>query len=244
MRAPEDTAAEPGEGEAARGDDQGRADDAGFIPALRFDRLTPLFDSVAAVTVRDRTLKRRVLARAAITGGERVLDVGCGTGTLAAAAARATPAVRVTGLDADPRILAQARRRAADAGVDIEFDQGMSTALPYPDGSFDLVLSTLFFHHLADDAKRETATELVRVLRPGGRIVVGDLGRPQDPLMRVVVRVTVQLLDGVATTALNVRGELPEVLTRAGVRAVTVHDRMRAPAGSYEVITGSGPVER
>ncbi len=244
VRAPEDSAAEPGEGGAARRGNQGRADDGGFIPALRFHRLTPLFDSVAAATVRDRTLKRRVLTRAAITTGEQVLDVGCGTGTLAAAAARAAPGVRVTGLDADPAILVRARRRANHHGLEIEFDEGMSTALPYPDASFDLVVSTLFFHHLADDAKRETATELVRVLRPGGRIVVGDLGRPQDPLMRAVVRATVQLLDGVATTALNVRGELPEVLTRAGVRAVAVHDRMRAPAGSYEVITGTRTAER
>ena len=67
-------------------------------------------------------------------------------------------------------------------GLEIGFDEGMSTSLPYPDESFDVVLSTLFFHHLSDEAKRQTAAELVRVLRPGGRLVVGDLGRPQDPL--------------------------------------------------------------
>jgi ubiquinone/menaquinone biosynthesis C-methylase UbiE len=162
----------------------GDGDDAGFIPALRFHRLTPLFDLVAAVGVRDRTIKRRVLARAAIAGGEDVLDVGCGTGTLAVAAARAAPGVNVTGLDADASILARARKRAADEGLEIAFGEGMSTALPYPDASFDLVLSTLFFHHLPDEAKSRTATELARVLRPGGRLVVGDLGRPQDAFMR------------------------------------------------------------
>jgi ubiquinone/menaquinone biosynthesis C-methylase UbiE len=202
---------------------QARADDHGFIPALRFHQLTPLFDWVAAVTVRDGARKRRVLARAELAGEEQVLDV-CGTGTLA-------PGVRVTGLDADAKILARARERAAAAGFEIGFDEGRSTALPYEDASFDLILSTLFFHHLPDEAKRQTASELVRVLRPGGRLVVGDLGRPPDPLMRIVVRATVQLL--------NVRGELPDVLADAGVQDVTVHDRMRAPAGSYEVITGT-----
>ena len=113
----------------------------------------------------------------------------------------------------------------------------MSTALPYEDESFDLVLSTLFFHHLPDDAKRQTAAELVRVLRPGGRLVVGDLGRPHDPLMRLAVRVTVQLLDGLTTTALNVRGELPDILAGAGLQGVAVRDRVRTPTGSYEVIT-------
>jgi ubiquinone/menaquinone biosynthesis C-methylase UbiE len=213
--------------------------DTGFVPALRFDRLTPLFDTVVAVTVRDRTIKRRVIERAAIAAGERVLDVGCGTGTLAVLAARAAPGVSVTGLDADGTILARARAKAAAAKLAISLDEAMSTTLPYPDGSFDLVLSTLFFHHLADDAKRATAAELVRVLEPGGRFVIGDLGRPQDPLMRIAVRGTVQLLDGVATTALNVRGDLPRVLAEAGLGAVTVRDRIRTPTGSYEIMTGT-----
>ena len=221
----------------AEGQDQ--VDEAGFIPALRFNRLTPLFDYVAAVAVRDRAIKRRVVERAAIAYGEDVLDVGCGTGTLAIAAARAGQGVKVTGLDADASILTRARKKAAGAGLEIRFDEGRSTALPYADASFDLVLTTLFFHHLPNDAKRETAAEVMRVLRPGGRLVVGDLGRPQDPLMRIAVRVTVQLLDGVATTALNVRGELPEVLAGAGLQAVAVRDRMRTPTGTYETMTAT-----
>jgi ubiquinone/menaquinone biosynthesis C-methylase UbiE len=233
VSAPEQTAAEsPG------------SDDARFIPALRFHRLTPLFDYVAAATVRDRAIKRRVLACAAIATGEQVLDVGCGTGTLAVAAARAAPGVGVTGLDADPSILARARNRAADAGLEIAFDEGRSTALPYADASFDLALSTLFFHHLPDDAKRQTAAELARVLRPGGRLVVGDLGRPQDPLMRIAVRVTVQLLDGVATTALNVRGELGDVLAGAGFEPVTLLEPIRTPSGTYEIMTAVRPGAR
>lgn len=219
----------------------GRADERGFIPALRFHRLTPLFDAVAAVAVRDRALKRRVIDWASIAGAEDVLDVGCGTGTLAVAVARAAPGVRVTGLDADASILARARRRAADAALEISFDEGMSTELPYADGRFDLVLSTLFFHHLEDDAKRRTAAELMRVIRPGGRLVVGDVGPPQDPVMRIAVGVTVQLVDGVGPTRLNVRGELPEVLAGAGMKAVTVRDRMRTPTGSYEIITATRP---
>jgi ubiquinone/menaquinone biosynthesis C-methylase UbiE len=209
-----------------------------FIPALRFNRLTPLFDLVAALAVRDRAIKRRVIACAGIADGEDVLDVGCGTGTLAVAAARAAPGVTVTGLDADPSILARARKKAAAADLEIGFDHGRSTSLPYPDASFDLVLSTLFFHHLPDDAKHQTAAELVRVLRPGGRVVVGDLGRPQDPLMRIAVRATVQMLDGVTTTALNVAGGLPDVLAKAGL-AAAVRDRTRTPTGTYEIITAT-----
>src|SRR4051812_10732990 len=107
-------------------------DDRSYIPALRFHALTPLFDAVAALTVRDGAIKRRVLERAAIAEGERVLDVGCGTGTLAVTAARAAPGVTVSGLDADPAILARARAKAADAGLDVAFDEGLADALPYP----------------------------------------------------------------------------------------------------------------
>jgi 2-polyprenyl-3-methyl-5-hydroxy-6-metoxy-1,4-benzoquinol methylase len=232
------------ERDVVRSDAQVRADDAGFIPALRFNRLTPLFDVVAAFAVRDRAIKSRALAYAAIASGEQVLDLGCGTGTLAVAAARAAQGVRVTGLDADTSILARAHKKAAAARLDIAFDEGRSTALPYADESFDVVLSTLFFHHLSDDSKRQTAAEVVRVLRRGGRLVVGDLGRPQDPMMRIAVRATVQLLDGVATTALNVRGELPDVLAGAGLQAVTSRDRMRTPTGTYEIMTATRPAGR
>ena len=210
--------------------------DAGFIPALRFDALTPLFDIAVAATAREGTLKRGVLAHAAIQPGDDVLDVGCGTGTLVVAAARREPLAQFTGLDADPSVLARARQKAAATRFDIAFDEGRADALPYADGSFDVVLSTLFFHHLPDAVKHATAAELARVLRPGGRLVVGDLGRPQDPVMRVAVRATVQLLDGLATTALNVRGELPGVLGAAGFAPVTVVERLRTPIGTIDTI--------
>ena len=192
---------------------------------------------MVAVTARDAGQKRRVLERAAIRAGERVLDAGCGTGTLAVAAASAAPDVSVTGLDGDPAILARAREKAKAAGVQIEFDEAMANEMPYPDASFDVVFATELFHHLTDEVKAQTAAELARVLRPDGRLVVADLGRPSDPLMRVAVRATVQMLDGVETTALNVRGELPGVLAAAGFRDVEVRDRLRSMTGTWEIIT-------
>jgi SAM-dependent methyltransferase len=164
MGPPSNRSDRPGPHGAGRAAGRGEAEEPGFIPALRFNRLTPLFDVVAAVAVRDRAIKRRVLARAGAAPGEAILDVGCGTGTLAIAAAHATPQATITGIDADAAILARARAKAAAAGAEISFDEGRSTALPYADASFDLVLSTLFFHHLRDDEKRQTAAAVVRVL--------------------------------------------------------------------------------
>ena len=211
-----------------------------YKPAAGFHVLTPLFDPVVAVATRERTSKGRVLERAALAPGEHALDLGCGTGTLAIAALEREPRARLTGLDADPEVLAKARRKAAGAGVELTLDEGFSTDLPYGDGDFDVVLSTLFFHHLDDDAKRRTAAEIARVLRPGGRLVTADLGRPQDPLMRGAV-LAVQLLDGFKTTSANVAGKLSGMLADAGLVDVRVVDRVRTPIGTLEVVTGVRP---
>jgi ubiquinone/menaquinone biosynthesis C-methylase UbiE len=208
-----------------------------YVPALRFHSLTPLFDPVVALVARERRLKSIVLERAAISTGEEVLDLGCGTGTLAIRAATAVPTARVTGLDADPAILERARAKASRAGVDIRLDHGLAGEMPYEDGRFDVVLSTLLFHHLADPEKQRAARELKRVLAPGGRVVVGDVGRPHGPLMRIAVATTTQLVDGRTTTASNVRGELPGTLEEAGLREVTVADRLRTPSGTVEILT-------
>jgi ubiquinone/menaquinone biosynthesis C-methylase UbiE len=152
-----------------------------FVPALRFHWLTPLFDPLVAVATRERHVKGRVLDRAEVRDGERVLDLACGTGTLALRVLERAPGADVTGLDGDRAILERARAKAAGAGAEISFDEGLSTELAYEDRSFDVVLSTLFFHHLSDDAKRRSADEIQRVLRPDGRVVVANWGRPQDP---------------------------------------------------------------
>jgi ubiquinone/menaquinone biosynthesis C-methylase UbiE len=206
-----------------------------YIPALRFERLTALYDPVVALTTRERAFKRRVLELAALHDGEDVLDLACGTGTLAVKAKRATPGASLTGVDGDAAVLRRAREKARAAGVDVDFHKGLSTQLPYPDASFDCVLSTLFFHHLSDDAKRATAVEVRRVLRPGGRLVVADWGRPQDPLMRLAF-LPVRVLDGFDLTAANASGRLPGLLAEGGLHAA-VADRMRTPLGTVELLT-------
>jgi len=206
-----------------------------YIPALRFERLTALYDPLVALTTRERAFKARVLERAAIESDESVLDLACGTGTLALAAYALAPGATVSGIDGDAAILERARAKALRAGAPIEFDKGLSTALPYAADSFDVVVSTLFFHHLDDDAKRRSAEEARRVLRPGGRLIVGDWGRPQDPAMRLAI-LPVQLLDGFETTSGNVAGRIPAVLKKAGFAEVSVTDRMRTPLGTIEIV--------
>jgi ubiquinone/menaquinone biosynthesis C-methylase UbiE len=211
-----------------------------FIPALRFDALTRIYDPVVALTSRERGFKRRLLEHAAISDGERVLDLACGTGTLAIEIKKGASKAKVSALDADPAILERARAKAREAGVKIIFDQGFSNELPYDARRFDVVVSTLFFHHLGDEAKADTAEEIRRVLKPGGRILIADWGRPQDPLMRMAF-VGVQLLDGLRTTSSNVAGRLPDFLRDAKLKRVSVVERMRTPLGTIEILSALRP---
>lgn len=110
------------------------------------------------------------LERLDVEPGTRMLDVACGAGQIAIPAARA--GVKVTGVDIAPNSIAQARERAATEGLDARFDEGDAEALPYDDGSFDLVVS-LIGAMFAPRPER-VAAELLRVCRSGGRIVMGN----------------------------------------------------------------------
>jgi ubiquinone/menaquinone biosynthesis C-methylase UbiE len=190
-----------------------------FIPALRFHWLTSIYDPVVRLTTREATFKDCLLRQAALRPGEAVLDVGCGTGTLAITALAHEPGASVTGLDADDRILTIARCKAAQAGVAIRFEHALADRMPFSDARFDVVLSSLFFHHLESGTKRATLQEIVRVLKPGGRLSVADWGAPQNVLMRAAFQ-SIRLLDGYATTADSIAGRLPQMMTEAGFQAV------------------------
>ena len=123
--------------------------------------------------------RRRIVTAAQLKAGQRVLDVGCGTGTLAlAAAVEVGPEGRVQGIDPAPEMIARARAKAAKAGQGVEFEVGVIEALPFPDRSMDVVLSTLVFHHLPEHLQRSGLAEILRVLAPGGRMVLVDFGNP------------------------------------------------------------------
>jgi ubiquinone/menaquinone biosynthesis C-methylase UbiE len=124
-------------------------------------------------------LHRKVVELARIASGERVLDVGCGPGRLAIVAATAGgQAGQTCGVDPAPEMVELARRNRARAGVRVQFDVGVIEAFPYSDDHFDVVLSSLMFHHLPDELKRRGMTEVRRVLRPGGRLVAVDFAAP------------------------------------------------------------------
>lgn len=143
--------------------DSGKA----YLPAADHDWLLPLYDLFVKL-LGGETARKTLLDQATIQPGFRVLDIGCGTGTLAILIKRLHPLMDVVGLDPGPRELARAKQKARRAGISIPLNQGFADELPYKNASFDRVFSTFMFHHVPLDKQEKTLSEVRRVLTPGG----------------------------------------------------------------------------
>ena len=150
-----------------------------FVPGMGVDWLLPLYDPFTRLLGLDG-VRRDLLLQSDLRPGYRVLDIGCGTGSLVVLLKQLFPDMEVVGLDPDEKALARAKRKARRAGADVRFDCAFSDALDYPDASFDRVFSSFMFHHLARDEKKRTLREIRRVLTPEGSLHLLDFGGPDS----------------------------------------------------------------
>ncbi len=146
-----------------------------YLPGMGRDWLLPIYDPFTRL-LGLRAAHEELAEQANLRPGDRALEIGCGTGNLALLLKRRQPNSIVFALDPDPAALARARRKAARAGLPVQFDDGFAEQLPYPDASFDHVLSAFMFHHLEPAARRDMLQEAKRVLRPGGSLHLIDFG--------------------------------------------------------------------
>jgi ubiquinone/menaquinone biosynthesis C-methylase UbiE len=185
-----------------------------YIPALRFKWLTPLYDPLLKWVMREETFKRKLVDHSGVQPGMKVLDLGCGTGTLTRMLKQAHPNASVIGIDGDPQVLTIAREKSH--GINIRWDQGHASSLPYPDSAFDRIVTSLVIHHLVQDDKRRAFQEMFRVLKPDGKLQVLDFGTPHSLLARFMAGY-MRRLEEVAD---NFDGLIPPFIMEAGFGSV------------------------
>jgi SAM-dependent methyltransferase len=214
---------------------------AGYVPALGWDVLTPLYDPLVRVTTREISFKGRLLDEAGIDKAARLLDVGCGTGTLLLLARRRSKSLLAIGLDGDMNVLDIARSKARRHVEKIALIQAFCFDIPFADDAFDRVLSSLMLHHLTRSEKVQTLQEVFRVLRPGGELHVADWGQPHNLLMRMLA-FSVRLGDSFARTADNVKGRLPALFRDTGFEKVSETARFATLFGTLSLYTARKPL--
>ena len=145
-----------------------------YIPAAGHDALLPGYDLLMRLLGMN-TVYKTLIAQAELGDGMHVLEIGCGTGNLTTRAKRAHRGAELVGSDPDPKALARAQRKARGM-AGIRFEHAYAQRLPFADDQFDRVLSSMMLHHLDDDTKAAAVAEIHRVLRPGGRLHIVDVG--------------------------------------------------------------------
>ncbi len=201
-----------------------------YIPALSFKWLTPLYDPLLKWIMREESFKRKLIGQANIQPKMKVLDLGCGTGTLTLMLKRAHPTAEVTGMDGDPQVLDIARDKSRV--TNIQWDEGLASSLPYPDSTFDRVVTSLVIHHLVTDDKRLTFKEIFRVLKPRGELYVLDFGAPHSSLTRFMTSYMRRLEE----TADNFDGLIPRFVTEAGFGGVKEAENFITVFGPLSII--------
>lgn len=150
-----------------------------YVPAATYDWLLPFYDVLSRLAG-SGPAHRQLVDQAAIGPGHRVLEIGCGTGSLTVLVKRLHPDAEVVGLDPDPKALARAQRKATEQRLAVRLDRGFADELPYADASFDRVLSAFMLHHLTVDQKKKSLREARRTLRSGGAFHALDFAGTGD----------------------------------------------------------------
>ncbi len=204
-----------------------------FTPALGASWLTPFYDTAIAMLTREETWRRALIEAIDPAPGDRILDIGCGTGSLAVALARSAD---IVGIDPDPDILARAGAKAAAAGANVRFIAGFFSPEVLPgDWRPTKIVSSLVLHQTPVPEKKRIIGAIHRLLPPGGLFCLADYGAQPTAQQRFLFRQMVQRIDGAENTEPNALGVIDDLLAEAGFDGAAPSRVIRTMTGAISI---------
>lgn len=210
-------------------------EDDAHTPALGRQELTGAYDRTIRFWTREGKWRPMFVRQIAPAHRETIVDVGCGTGTLAILLKQAAPGARVVAIDPDPQVLRIAEAKATASGAQIDFRRAFArdAATILEGRRAEKAVSSLVFHQTSVSEKRAGLAAMHAMLGPGGELHVADYGRQPGPLMRALFGI-VQRLDGHANTQPNADSVLPQLMAEVGFRDVAERI-VRTPTGALSL---------
>lgn len=207
-----------------------------FVPALRYRKLTKLFDFFLGVTFPEKKIKQALINQLQLKGDEQILDFGIGTATLTIMIKERYPSVNIIGVDVDDDVIAIAEQKIKTKGLSIPIKKYDGQNLPFVGcQQFDKIVSSLVFHHIPTAAKRSLFNQLYRLIRPGGELHIADFGKAKNLYSKVAFGIF-RRFDGKENTQINADGLLPEFVKGGGFSDVQIMSSFNTAFGTVDLL--------
>lgn len=182
----------------------------------------------------DKKLRVEGVKLAGINPGDRIIDVGCGTGTLILSIAESfNGKCKLVGIDIANNMLNIARKKARQKKLEVDFENQCVELLSYPDSYFDIAVASMLFHHLDKKQKYKALLEILRILKPGGKLLIIDIGKPTKQVIKflflpsnisIIIKFFISFLLKRANFLDNIKGNLPCIIEKYGF-TVLAHNK-------------------
>ena len=196
------------------------------------------YDFLLWASFPERKIKKTMISYTDFLPAQNVLDYGCGTGTLLLMLKRKFPEINLTGIDISQKMVGLAKYKIKKENLEVPVFKYDGKTLPFPDNSFEKIVSSFVFHHLSTTGKRDALKELYRVLKTDSQLCITDFGKGKNLFTRLSFQI-MRLLDGYENTLANAKGLIPQFITETGFKNIKQKQVFNAVWGSVYIWVAS-----